>query len=950
MKYAKTIALATDLLANGRAEDVVKMVDPLLEPISAPESADTDQVLLHALMARVQVTHRANVDAALDLLEAFEDAQVRDSLHPRARAQVTLWLGWAHALRHRHAEEDAQALSFLDDAERLFEDLPSPGGRCWCLLGKARAYFAIDEYHLMRLMLDEAAGVHAKIHDMQADRWLHDLSVPALRFQGAYGEAQRHVDALLELADCWDDQRVRGHAHAHEAALKYDLGEDPGDIVNSATAAVTLLGRLDGGSDYPLLAAYHAHVGTLLRQAKWSEASSVLDDAESAVQSYPAGQAHLQTLRARLALRQGRVDEADSLLETLFEHVHHLPHGLQRSHVALLRADLLARKNRTEDALPWIRRAYRNARETGHRGNQLRALLTLASVLIQCGDRAGAARALAETDSYDDYFDVLPYALQRFQVLAAEAEADGRHDDARAATLQARSAAALIQDIHVGETVQRQLSGSDSHADSDADSFETTVGAALSRASVSVDLVAEAWIQAVEHLVSHAWIGVFRYAPDNGWTCIHEHGDRPVPLSYPESGASDDSAAQAGGVEWVPLRAPSAPRFYMGVQVASPEEWARAEERLSPWLPVLQLALDRAIQRNRLTHREASDRDATGSIPLDGFVSESPAMADLARHIRRIHMSHSPVLISGESGTGKTLVGRAVHETSERSDGPFRHVRCANMQQDPVEERLFGRIGPDGTLTPGAFHASSGGTLLLEDIGTLPAPIQSALVRVLDSHEIVPQGATDAHPMDVRVLATAGPDLASKMEDGTFRYDLYHRLNVIPVRVPPLRERRADIPLLVRHFLSTLGPRDLPAASITSRALEALLQYDWPGNVRQLRNEIERALTFVQSEPAPTIDVDLLSDSIFETDDAHESAPVASGDLEAIFQPDRSLDDLLAQTERRVIEHVLNDHNGNVTASADVLGLTRQGLYKKMKRLGIDASTFQVDTNPALPQ
>jgi DNA-binding NtrC family response regulator/tetratricopeptide (TPR) repeat protein len=950
MTYAKTIALATDLLANGRAEDVVRMVDPLLEPIESARSAETDQVLLHALMARVQVTHRADVEAALDLLRPFDAGPARTSLRPRARAQVTLWLGWAHALRNRHAREDAQALSLLDEAEHLFEDLPSPGGRCWCLLGKARAYFAIDEYHLMRLMLDEAAAVHAKIHDVQADRWLHDLSVPALRFQGAYGEAESHIDALLDLADRWNDQRIRGHAHAHRAALRYDLGHPPDDIIASATAAATLLERLDRGSDYPLLAAYHAHVGALLRQADWPEAEAVLDEADAAMEAYPAGQAHLQTLRARLALRRGRVEEAEGFMETLFEHVHHLPHGLQRSHVALLRGELLSRHGRTGDAVQWIERAYRNARETGHRGNQLRALLMLASVLLQDGDRPEAVRRLAEADAYDDYFDVLPYTLRRFRVLGAEAEADERYNDARAAYVQARSAAALIHDAPAAEALKARLDaleGGASNAEPEAapDRFAATIGAALSRASVSVDLVAEAWIQGVERLLPGSWIGVFRHTDDGGWSCIHEHGARPDELSLPQPDAPD---TRDDGVQWVPLRFPSDPLFFMGVATSSRDAWSRVRDRLDPWLPVLQLALDRAVRRTGREQHGSPDDNQPASIPLEGFVSESPPMADLARHIRRIHMSHSPVLITGESGTGKTLVGRAVHETSERSDGPFRHVRCANMQQDPVEERLFGRVDPDGTLTPGIVQACSGGTLLLENVATLPGPTQSALVRMLDSNEIIPQGATDAHPIDVRVIATAGPSLVSKVEDGPVRQDLYHRLNVIPLRVPPLRERREDIPLLVRHFLNTLGPRDLPAASVTSEALEALLQYDWPGNVRQLRNELERALTVVQSEPAPTIDIDLLSESLLKPDETPSSASSPSGDLEAIFDADRSLDDVLARTEKEVIEHVLQNHGGKVTASADVLGLTRQGLYKKMKRLGIDASTFQVDTNPAV--
>jgi DNA-binding NtrC family response regulator/tetratricopeptide (TPR) repeat protein len=1011
MNYSKTIAMATDLLAAGRAEDVVRMVDPLLEPIASPPSADPGQVMLHALMARVHLVHRGNAEAALELLDPFDTPDVRSRLGDMARAEVTLWLGWAHAMRNlagdRRAHEDAQALSLLDEAEELFAGIPSPSGRCWALLGKARAYFAIDEYHLMRRVLAEAESVHAKTNDAQAARWLHDLSVPALRFQGAYDDAQSHVDALFDLADDWNDQRVRGHAYAHQAALCYDLGRNPSSIREAASTAETLLRRLDGGSDYPLLAAFHAHVGALLRQGLWSEAASLLDEAGDAVDSYPVGRAHLQTLRARLAMRRNDLDAAEALMEDLFDHAHHLPHGLQRSHVALLRGELLARREHYEEAQTWIQRASRNARETGHRGNQLRTLLALAQTAVHRGDLSAADALLTQTEEYADYYSVLPHALRRFSVIGDLACADDRLDDARSAYEQALSAASLVGDAYRAAQLQRTLGelgaatraedalldaaastfehlGADpelsatravvrEHAPSyqagTSTAFEDAIGAALSRASTSVELVAEAWIQGVEMLAPDRWIGVYRantppsrpspdhdaaqHSADASWTCVHEHGPAPEDLSFPNP---SDAQTHTGSVQWIRLRAHSTERFFLGVAVDDPDDasWTEALRRMRPWIPVVRLAFDRALHRRKRAPAALPRPDVEASIPLDGFVSESPAMAALARQIRRIHMSHSPVLITGESGTGKTLVGRAVHVTSERSAGPFRHVRCTNMQQEPIEAGLFGRVAEDGSLVPGAFHEADGGTLLLEDVGDLPQPVQASLLRALDSHEIVPQGAEDAQPVDVRVLATTSQDLKQQAQTGAFREDLYYRLAVIPLRVPPLRKRREDLPLLVRHFLRTLGPNDMPAASITNRALDVLLHYDWPGNVRQLRNEIERALVFVGSEPAPTIDADLLSDSIVRESSSPQAGTAprpsmnADDELDTIFQSDRSLSDVLADTEKRIIERVLRDCNGQVTASAEVLGLTRQGLYKKMKRLDIDASAFQVDEEPAM--
>lgn len=959
MEYAKTIAMATDLLADGRAEDVVRMVEPLLEPIDRPATAATGQVLLHTLMARVELVHRMNVDAAFDHLSAFDDSTAQASLDDAARAEVTLWLGWAHALKNRHAHEDAQALSLLDEAQRLFQALPSPSGRCWSLLGRARAYFAIDEYHLMRRVLDEAAALHAKTHDAQAGRWLHDLRIPALRFQGAYDDAQTHVDALFDLADRWNEHSIRGHALAHRAALRYDLGRDPSAILDAATSAETLLQRFDGGSEYPLLAAYHAHVGALLRQGQWDQAASVLEDAEAAVSGYAVGQAHLQTVRARLALRQGDLDAAETFMEDLFENVHHLPHGLQRSHVALLRGELLAERDRFEDAQTWMQRASRNARETGHRGNQLRALFTLAQTAVDQGNLEAAGDWLAQTEDYDDYFSVLPYARMRFSVLGDEARAAGRMDEALSAYAQALSAASLIGDAprtaELRETLSSlQPAGSDASgkafSSAAAPELEQTLGAALSRASLSVDLVADAWIRGVKRLLPGRWMGVFQNTEDGRWACIHEHGMAPDDLTLPPP---SEAEVDTGPVFWIRLRGHSSRRFFFGVTVDDLEAstWTSTLQRLRPWVPVAQLALDRALLRRYRVNERPSPPPLDASVPVDGFVSESPTMASLARQIRRIHMSHSPVLITGERGTGKTLVGRAVHATSERSDGPFRRVRCANLQEDPMEARLFGQRMADGSLDPGAFHDADGGTLLLEDVETLPLPLQSSLVRALDSHEVVPQGATEAQPVNVRVLASSSTPLKSEVTRGQLREDLYYRLNVISLEVPPLRERRDDLPLLVRHFLNTLGPDDLPRASITNRALEVLLRYDWPGNVRQLHNEIERALLLVSSEPAPTIDVELLSNSLVEAVSTAPDASPASdrpSAPDAVYRSDHTLSDVLADTERQVIQHVLRSCNGQVTASAEVLGLTRQGLYKKMKRLDIDASNFQIDEEPAM--
>ena len=356
--------------------------------------------------------------------------------------------------------------------------------------------------------------------------------------------------------------------------------------------------------------------------------------------------------------------------------------------------------------------------------------------------------------------------------------------------------------------------------------------------------------------------------------------------------------------------------------------------RLEPWLPVLQLAFDRALLRHAGSGRAPS---APVSSFSERFVHQSASMQQLAEHTRRIQSSHNPVLITGERGVGKTTLAETIHHDSERADGPWQLLNCASVPPDPLDARLFGRVTGDG-LRDGLVQQADGGTLFLREIGALPLSTQEKLLRMLTTGEVFPSGADAPHTVDVRVLASATSDLNELVHEGSFREDLYYRLRVIALHIAPLRERREDIPLLVRHFLHTLRPSGTPVPTVTPRAMETLLHYDWPGNVRQLRNEVERILPLVSSEPAPTVGLNILSDTIRE----HTRPPTANVQgVEAVLQPNCDLSDVLAQTEKSVIERVLAECNGQITASARMLGLTRQGLYKKMKRLDIDAAPFQ---------
>lgn len=981
MDHAKTIAMARDLLADGRAADVVQMVDPLLEPVDAP-AASTGQLLLHALRAQVDVVHRDRPERGLRRLPSL--AEVGD-LCTCVRAEVGLWRGWGRARLAPTPGDAIRALHRLRDAEGLFDSVHDPRGRCWALLGQAQAYFQLDEYGLMRRSLADAEALSDQLNDVLAERWGHELHIPALRVGGRYDDAQRHLHALRTLERTWSGTRIRGHVTAYEAALRFDLGQSPTDVVEAAETAETLLRQGDTRAHYPLFTAYRAHVGALLRLGRHEEAASVLDEAETAVQDVPRIQAELATLRARLALRRDDVDGAQALLDRLLDDASSLPHGLHRSHLALLRGEIMGQQNNLEAAYTWMERAYRNARETGHRGRELRALLLMARIAAARSDLDTARAHLSAADAYDDYASVLPFAVRRFDAEGTVAQAAGDTAEATDAYRHALAAATMIGDRYRTASLQLALAQTegddraralasaarstfeamnatdeaqvaaalagdapDAEADASARPYpspDDTLANLLTRASLSVPLVANAWLQAAAaHLeADDRWVGVYRLTTDGIASLLDEHGTRPPGLQPP---SAPDADTANGPVEWIPLRA-SRPTLTLGVEVPSDADadWGAVQHALRAQRPLLRLALERALL---LQDQASAPRPEPGSIPVAGFVTESDAMQAVVRALRAARPSAQPVLITGEGGTGKRLLGRAVHATGARAEGPLRHVACETMQRDPLAERLFGRAEADGALTPGAAHEADGGTLLIEDVDALPPDAQETLLRLLDTGEVVPVGGTSPTPVDVRVVATTDADLEQQVRDDHFRPALRERLAGRSLHMPPLRDRRADIPLLVHHFLDALRSDQMQAATgavITQPAMEALLRYDWPGNVRQLRNEVERALVYVENEPAQTIDRDVLPDRIVQAAKGESPASVDASD--AILHPDRSLSDVLSETEAAVIERVLQACEGQVTASAEVLGLSRQGLYKKMKRLGIDASDFHPDPEPA---
>ncbi|HVJ21701.1 MAG TPA: sigma-54 dependent transcriptional regulator [Polyangiaceae bacterium] len=313
---------------------------------------------------------------------------------------------------------------------------------------------------------------------------------------------------------------------------------------------------------------------------------------------------------------------------------------------------------------------------------------------------------------------------------------------------------------------------------------------------------------------------------------------------------------------------------------------------------------------------------------LDELVGQSRAMGELREQVLRAARSHASVLVTGERGTGKELVARAIHRASPRAQGPLERLNCAAVPAELIESELFGHEA--GAFTGatkqrrGKFERAQGGTLFLDEVGDMPLPMQAKLLRVLQEREIERVGGSDTIKIDVRVVAATNKDLRSACERNEFRADLYDRLNVLPLELPPLRARRDDIALLSQHFLEAARrANNRPGMTLADDAVAALARHSFPGNVRELRNLMERLVILNPDDTVTKSDV--------ERAIGLGSAVTAAG----LYRPGVPFRVLSEEAERTILEEALAHHAGQMTATARALGLERSHLYKKSKALGL---------------
>jgi Response regulator containing CheY-like receiver, AAA-type ATPase, and DNA-binding domains len=343
-------------------------------------------------------------------------------------------------------------------------------------------------------------------------------------------------------------------------------------------------------------------------------------------------------------------------------------------------------------------------------------------------------------------------------------------------------------------------------------------------------------------------------------------------------------------------------------------------------LTVIGKALEfRALRDENRVLREELGRRYT----FDNVVGHSPAMQEIFATIMRVAPTRATVLLAGESGVGKDLIARAIHFHSPRRDRPFVKINCTAIPENLMESELFGF--EKGAFTgasaskPGRFEMADTGTAFLDEIGDVPGSIQVKLLRVLQEREFERLGSNKTRQIDVRILAATNRDLRAALEEGTFREDLYYRLNVVPLNIPPLRERKEDIPFLAEHFVQKLAVETGSTAdSISEGAIKRLLEYHWPGNVRELENVIERSLVLAAGKRLEAADIRL------------EANPRARESATDSFLPDGMT---LDEHEQAIIREALRRADGNKSQAARLLGVTRNALRYRLSQMGMEDKT-----------
>jgi DNA-binding NtrC family response regulator/tetratricopeptide (TPR) repeat protein len=679
-----------------------------------------------------------------------------------------------------------------------------------------------------------------------------------------------------------------------------------------------------------------ATAGNLGNLYYWSgDFDGALDYFDRAVRSFPTGgdtrNWSLESI-ARVRLSQGRLDECEVLLNEIDDSiVRPEDHKLfAHRYAAMARATLLGRQGRLGDAVSQTDVVIALTDAIGDRLLRRRALFTKAELLLTAGNTEAAFDALDAGVQELDVESVELYA-QYERVLAIAFSRVGQPDNAIRHSERARRICRGLGNVPAEIDLNTALLAESQLTSTSADTNLDRLSHGILSANILHGVAALLTNASRPEIVARelfAILAVCGPAVPMALRLRNEDGSREI-LDRLDSRATAE------------IEAPHC-AFEIGIARNSTLELVlcrRADvASVATMNAVTQLvAAVHELQRARAEREERATLWPTDELPVEGDRTViSGHMRELMNLARRVARANVIVLISGESGTGKEIVAHAIHAASDRAQKPFVPVNCAAVPRELLESQLFGHrrgafTGADRDHT-GLIRAAEGGTLFLDEIGELGIDLQPKLLRFLESNEISPLGETTAFKVNVRIVAATNRNLEDLVRDGRFREDLFYRLNVVPLSIKPLRERRDEIPGLVHYFTGRAAEECRKGhVSVAEETMERLLLYRWPGNVRQLQNELRRMVALAETDA--TLLPDDISPDILGSMPLLHHAPVNGREL--AVTPGDNLPQAIARIECEMIKGALKTHHGRVDAAAKALGISRKGLYLKRQRLGL---------------
>lgn len=928
----------------------------------------------------------ASYEEALDVVRRYEDATVFGALPERVRGRIKIRLGWIYSWLHNFP----RAVARLNEALRICDEIGDQQAVSETHFALGRIYREFKESNLARDHLDRAIELqrHTTNHHFLAQVYLRRGTVEF--DEGNIDKAIEFWEKARELAQGLSDDNLLG-------LISMNLGvafihADRGERDRATEDLEVAIHHYERGGHRGFLAQAYNNLGDNLRFAgDWPRAVECLE--RSLALGREAGDPiaialPLVTL-GEIAFRQGLYVAAEARLDEALDLIRKIEHHWCEAYTLRVLGSLYAGTSRSDEALQTFGDALRLAAAIRDQRAVLTTNLLLGQVhfdqghLEQAEDYLQAARGDLNADP--SYLGGSGLARRLAGLIDFEHR---RFAEAQQSIAQSISIFTAVADLYevgisqmcMGELLMRvgDLAQSDAHlqqareifkrlgatpdlvkverlASATNDRPQVSDGATpvethrasdvlllqrLMDASASRELLLQELVSVVEE----------NFSPGRILVLVCDHDDtasvelaRAIPDDQIESlkerilTAIDRGGRVDGGVVHIL-------DDRVGCRVVVYLDAALSTDRLRPLLKQAELGLENCALRglNRHSAEPVRERLRPETV-IPGFIYVGSAMRQVIERIHKIRTSDVTVLITGESGTGKELVARAVHAESNRRQAVFLPFNCTATPKEMIESQLFGhrRGAFTGAISnyPGIIRAAEGGTLFLDEIGDLALEVQPKLLRFLESGEIQPLGEAKPSKVDVRVVAATNSDLERAVADGHFREDLFHRVNIIRIHVPPLRERQEEIPVLAEYFLKHFVERSgKKGVRLGADAIDSLTKYIWPGNVRQLRNEMERVVAYAPS--GVVITSDDLSPELAVGRGSRRSSAGGNGaqpserEDEGVRQG-QTLKQALAAYERKLIEESLERSGHDLSATAMELGLSRRGLHMRITQLGV---------------